>query len=168
MNTYYVAGIPYSDELFHHGIKGQKWGIRRYQNPDGTYTSEGKARYGAKNDRQASSLAKYQNKEYEKAKAYYDLNSKMYDKRIEKLTGKRDKALSNLNLKKAMRISNKMKFNEERKAHDKKIGEQVLKDIKNMTVKDMNRENRENISLKYAKQEIFILNKRKLKLYHIR
>lgn len=31
--------------LEHHGIKGQKWGIRRYQNPDGTLTEEGKKRY---------------------------------------------------------------------------------------------------------------------------
>lgn len=45
MNTYYIAGIPFSDELYHHGIKGQKWGIRRYQNPDGTLTSAGKQRY---------------------------------------------------------------------------------------------------------------------------
>ena len=43
--TYYVAGIPYSAELYHHGIKGQKWGIRRYQNDDGTLTGAGKARY---------------------------------------------------------------------------------------------------------------------------
>lgn len=28
-------------ELYHYGIKGQKWGVRRYQNEDGTYTSEG-------------------------------------------------------------------------------------------------------------------------------
>ena len=31
--------------LEHHGIKGQKWGIRRYQNPDGTLTDAGKKRY---------------------------------------------------------------------------------------------------------------------------
>ena len=31
--------------LVHHGILGQKWGVRRYQNPDGTLTSEGKLRY---------------------------------------------------------------------------------------------------------------------------
>lgn len=34
-----------NDELYHHGIKGQKWGVRRYQNPDGTLTSNGKLRY---------------------------------------------------------------------------------------------------------------------------
>lgn len=32
-------------ELYHSGIKGQKWGIRRYQNEDGTLTDAGKARY---------------------------------------------------------------------------------------------------------------------------
>lgn len=31
--------------LSHHGIKGQKWGIRRFQNQDGSLTSEGKVRY---------------------------------------------------------------------------------------------------------------------------
>lgn len=32
------------NELYHHGIKGMKWGVRRYQNPDGSLTSEGKRR----------------------------------------------------------------------------------------------------------------------------
>ena len=31
--------------IAHHGIKGQKWGVRRYQNPDGTLTEAGKRRY---------------------------------------------------------------------------------------------------------------------------
>ena len=35
-----------STYLVHHGIKGQKWGTRRYQNADGSYTDEGKRRYG--------------------------------------------------------------------------------------------------------------------------
>ena len=34
-------------ELYHHGIKGQKWGVRRFQNSDGTLTAAGKARYGS-------------------------------------------------------------------------------------------------------------------------
>ena len=32
-------------ELYHHGVKGQRWGIRRYQNKDGSLTSYGKRRY---------------------------------------------------------------------------------------------------------------------------
>lgn len=32
-------------ELQHHGILGQKWGVRRWQNEDGTYNAAGKARY---------------------------------------------------------------------------------------------------------------------------
>lgn len=35
-----------SDELQHHGIKGQRWGVRRYQNKDGSLTSQGRNRYG--------------------------------------------------------------------------------------------------------------------------
>lgn len=34
-----------SSYLAHHGIKGQKWGIRRFQNPDGSYTPLGQQRY---------------------------------------------------------------------------------------------------------------------------
>ena len=33
------------NELYHHGVKGQKWGVRRYQNKDGSSTSKGKERY---------------------------------------------------------------------------------------------------------------------------
>jgi len=39
-----VRRVPNS-ELYHHGIKGQKWGVRRYQNPDGSLTASGQARY---------------------------------------------------------------------------------------------------------------------------
>ena len=42
MNDYLAYRIKYSDELYHYGVKGQKWGIRRYQNEDGTLTDEGR------------------------------------------------------------------------------------------------------------------------------
>lgn len=47
MSVYYIGNMPVSDELYHHGIKGHRWGIRRYQNSDGTLTDADKKKYGA-------------------------------------------------------------------------------------------------------------------------
>lgn len=52
------------NELYHHGIKGQKWGVRRYQNEDGTLTPAGVKRYGE----HGSDYLKAK-REYRKAKA---------------------------------------------------------------------------------------------------
>lgn len=39
---YYIVN---NNELYHHGIKGQRWGVRRFQDYDGSYTQAGLKRY---------------------------------------------------------------------------------------------------------------------------
>lgn len=57
-----------SDELYHYGIKGQRWGVRRYQNPDGSLTPAGRKRiskeYKKVSNRVSTKLSKSGNKRY--------------------------------------------------------------------------------------------------------
>lgn len=52
--------------LYHHGIKGQKWGIRRFQNPDGSLTEEGRRRYGTQERADYASLTWKQKRDVKK------------------------------------------------------------------------------------------------------
>lgn len=61
---YYVV----SKELYHHGIIGQKWGVRRFQNKDGSLTSAGRVHYGAsRSEKREKALSRF-DKGIEKAK----------------------------------------------------------------------------------------------------
>lgn len=73
----------YSDELQHWGIKGQKWGIRRYQNSDGTLTAAGQKRYNKEMEKVKKEAAKV--KEAEKIAA----NKKKTQAKIDKLNSKK-------------------------------------------------------------------------------
>lgn len=43
--------VPSDSELYHHGVKGMKWGVRRYQNADGSLTTAGKKRAAKLNEK---------------------------------------------------------------------------------------------------------------------
>ncbi len=49
MGCFWCVSRSNSDFLCHYGIIGQKWGVRRFQNSDGSFTEEGKKRYNIRN-----------------------------------------------------------------------------------------------------------------------
>ena len=76
-------------ELYHHGIKGQKWGIRRYQNEDGSLTTEGMKRYSLGGS--AYILARKLNKDVERQNAE---DAEKYNKQKKELKNKMKEASS--------------------------------------------------------------------------
>lgn len=65
-------------ELFHHGIKGQRWGIRRYQNADGSLTPDGKKRY-MKDARFRAKWEKVKAKDEAKKKAVEEAEARKHE-----------------------------------------------------------------------------------------
>lgn len=68
--------------LCHYGILGQKWGVRRYQNDDGSLTEAGKKRYLKRNGRFTRAGRKVLNAEYDKIREFDEANHKWYEQRI--------------------------------------------------------------------------------------
>lgn len=70
------------DELQHHGVKGMKWGVRRYQNKDGSITPAGKKRYSSEHG------------DFYKKKDDYRLAKKAYNKAYSEAHSKAINAIS--------------------------------------------------------------------------
>lgn len=112
---YYVASYE-GDWVAHHGIMGQRWGVRRFQNPDGTLTAKGRKRYN-----------KYEKQLKKQNTRLSNKNGKLAEKRAKVI--KSSNNVSKVN-KKVAKINNKMQKNRLKREYNNI----QLKDLKNYTV----------------------------------
>ena len=98
--------ITLSNELQHHGIKGQKWGVRRFQNTDGSLTAEGKKRYSVSDYQQAIDKTKTAGKIVNEAKTLNNTVKKVNDPAAERRIRKSAAEMSDIELQKRVQRLN--------------------------------------------------------------
>lgn len=121
----------HTDELYHHGTKGMRWGVRRYQKKDGSLTSAGKKRYTK--DGSEKTVEKL-NKFFEADTKYGPNRTAFQDRAVLKLYKKYDKSVAK-DIKKAL------KNNDTKAANSMSAGRTFLKllmdsDFRNMAMSD--------------------------------
>lgn len=91
--------MVYRDELYHWGIKGMKWGVRRYQNKDGTLTSEGKKHYSQDHEDYTRAHTKKNVREMSDSELNARINRLQKEQQYERITASPSK------LQKAIKIA---------------------------------------------------------------
>lgn len=118
-----------TDYLMHHGIKGQKWGIRRFQNPDGTLTEAGKRKLQAYKDSEATKATKRYDKMLQK-------NARM----ASRLQNSKRRASDNLDAKRVNVINSKIELNSLKRKGIEKMKASEMKAITSMSYESMQKE----------------------------
>ena len=130
------------DELYHHGIKGQKWYLRRYQNPDGTYTEEGLRR-----------RKQYIDKESHVSNYKWNRIINLKADEMKRLRRKLDNSTQINNIKKLQKIQKE--YDDAKRDYYSAKTFQMLEDeaIKKMTLEDIYDEKRK-VNIDFAKKFI--------------
>lgn len=85
--------VIHNGELYHHGVKGMKWGVRRFQNPDGSLTPAGKKRVTKEYEKSNAKVNRKLHKRYNsmRVKAYNKAADDMNNGEIEKFNSEQRK-----------------------------------------------------------------------------
>ena len=130
-------------ELCHHGIKGQRWGIRRFQNKDGSLTPAGKRRYDEPNDgRKTSETVTIDGQTFK----VYGRNSKQY---ADKVAKKAKDMGATVSRESKTKDAKKYKMPANKSLHRLKLEEKYMKN-------GMTREQAEQAAAKRIRTEKFV------------
>ena len=142
------------DELYHHGILGQRWGRRRFQNEDGSLTPEGRERYGEGGARSKSDVQKYKAKvSYNTQKYKADLKSKAKQEK-DKRTAKEER-----NRLKEWGKTERVAKKEQAKIDNRGTSGAKFRRIKNLSDEDLEKAiNRLKLQSEYNKQYALATN----------
>ena len=95
-----------SNEIYHHGVKGMKWGVRRFQNTDGSLTAEGRKRYSANDYQQAIEKTKTTGKLVNEVRTANNTFKKLKEPAAERKIRKSVSEMSDIELQKRVQRLN--------------------------------------------------------------
>ena len=124
----------YENELYHYGVKGMKWGVRRYQNADGTLTDKGKKRVSEEYKKHSVKTTNDLDRNYWKryANAYNKAANDMNNGMIDKYNADYDKKLGS-----KAKDHDYLNDSEYNSGYEKMFYKQVTKHYNEATVKEM-------------------------------
>lgn len=117
------------DYLIHHGVQGQRWGVRRYQNKDGSLTEAGRKR-----------IEKYKSKEDAINTNKWDKRIAESEKRMAKISEKSEKAFSKGRMHKVQKMDEKYANAERQNNYERAMKEAEHQAIMNATISSISAE----------------------------
>lgn len=137
-------------ELYHHGIKGQKWGIRRFENEDGTLTKAGRDRYEVGTD---GKMSKYGRKLLSRDRQLEEYRMKQLKPREAEITSLQDRYSKDLK-KYDSKIAKAQEKNKTKKAEKLEYRKSLTKAKQNyeLGIRFLERDNIKNASFEELKQ----------------